>query len=81
MTSQNTIFSIIFSLDPSQELIERRLFGVLDLLAEIGGLQGLLASTFAFIVSILYPNLVDKYLVNELFVLHKASGGDRKYPN
>ena len=63
----NMVFGINFSMELSQELVERKLITVVDLLAEIGGFQGILTTIFAFILSAIYPMIIDKYLVTQLY--------------
>ena len=50
-----------------QILIERKGYTITDLLSDIGGLQGILISTFSVLISILNSNYLDEFLVAKLF--------------
>ena len=48
-------------------LIERNGYTILDVLSDVGGLQGILISAFAFIISFLNHNDLENYLVSKLY--------------
>ena len=48
-------------------LIERSGYTVLDILSDVGGLQGILISGISLILSIFNNNYLENYLVNKLF--------------
>ena len=54
-------------------LIERDGYYLLDLLADVGGLQGILISTISLILSILNHSQLDSYLVSRLFKSESAT--------
>ena len=50
-----------------QNLIERSGYTVVDILSDVGGLQGILISGIGFILSIFNHNYLENYLVFKLF--------------
>ena len=56
-------------------VIERSGYTLLDMLADVGGLQGMLVSTISIFLNIWNFNFFDNYLVSKLF---RASSGDTK---
>ena len=50
-----------------QTLIERSGYTVLDVLSDMGGLQGILVSGMSLILSILNHKFLDNYLISKLF--------------
>ena len=50
-----------------QTLIERNGYTFLDILSDLGGLQGILISSVSFLLSILNYNHLNGYLVSQLF--------------
>ena len=50
-----------------QTLIERSGYTVLDILSDVGGLQGILISAISFILSVLNHNQLGSYLASQLF--------------
>ena len=50
-----------------QILIQRSGYTVLDLLSDVGGLQGILISAMSLLLSILHQNQLNDYLVSKLF--------------
>ena len=53
------------SMDQTQ--IQRSGYTVLDILSDVGGLQGILISGFSLILGVLNHNYLDNYLVSKLF--------------
>ena len=51
----------------NQTLIERTGYTVLDILSDVGGLQGILVSVIFLFLSVLNHNDLDNYLVSKLF--------------
>ena len=58
-------FSIQMNLD--QILIGRTGYTILDVLSDVGGLQGILISGISVFLSIVNRNVLDSYLVSKLF--------------
>ena len=56
-----------------QTLIERSGYTVLDLLSDVGGLQGILIYAIALLLSILNHNHLENYMATKLF-RDKSSG-------
>ena len=54
-------------------LIERSGYTVLDILSDVGGLQGILISLISFSLSILNYNYLENYLVYKLFKSKEVS--------
>ena len=50
-----------------QTLIERSGYTVLDVLSDVGGLQGILISGMSLILSLLNHKFLDNYLISKLF--------------
>ena len=50
-----------------QTLIERNGYTILDILSDVGGLQGILISGISFFLSILNHNYLSNYLVSKLY--------------
>lgn len=50
-----------------QTLIERTGYTVLDILSDVGGLQGIFVSVIFLFLSVLNHNDLDNYLVSKLF--------------
>ena len=59
----------------SQDLIhyERTGYTLLDLLSDIGGIQGLIYSFLSLIVSLYSNGIVNEYLVTKLYNVHPTS--------
>ena len=53
-------------------VVERTGYTVLDILADVGGLQGFLVSGIAGLLSVLNHNYLDNYLVSRLFTYKSA---------
>ena len=58
-------FSIQMNLD--QILIGRTGYTILDVLSDVGGMQGILISGISLLLRILNGNFLDSYLVSKLF--------------
>ena len=56
-----------------QILIERSGYTVLDILSDVGGLQGILISGISFILGIFNYNYLENYLVYRLFKSNAVS--------
>ena len=54
---------LYFELSRDKTLLERNVYTVLDLLSDIGGIQGLLVSFFALIVSTLNTDRFEEHLI------------------
>ena len=58
-----------------QILIERTGYTVLDILSDVGGLQGIFVSVIMLFLSVLNHNDLDNYLVSKLFKSETVSMG------
>ena len=56
-------------MDLNQKVISRSGYTVLDLISDIGGMQGVLISFFAIIVGVWNHNMIDNHLVSRLYML------------
>ena len=54
-------------------LIERKAYTILDILSDLGGLQGILISGISFLLSILNYNHLNSYLASQLFKSHQIA--------
>ena len=61
------LFGILIQMNMDQTLIERNGYTILDLLSDVGGLQGILTSGIYIILGILNHNHLSNYLVSRLF--------------
>ena len=52
--------------------VERNVYTMFDMLSDIGGLSGILVSTFAILASIWNYLAYDNYLVSRLFTVRKS---------
>ena len=68
--SDNTWFCITFEMDLSRTEFDRSRYTFFDLLSDVGGLSGMLASIFAIMMSIWNRNALDNYLVTRLFKIN-----------
>ena len=50
-----------------KKVLERNIYTVLDLLSDIGGVQGLLVSTFTFLVACLNKDHFEERLIGQLY--------------
>ena len=65
-------------MDLNQKVIQRQGYTTLDLISDIGGLQGILISVFAIIVGIWNHNMLENLLVSRLFKLEAKPEPDHK---
>ena len=61
------IEGIILQINMDQTLIQRNGYTLLDILSDVGGIQGILISGASFILSVLNYKNLDNYLVSKLF--------------
>ena len=62
------INAITFEMDFDLQVVERDIFTILDLLADLGGLTSILISGFAGIVAIFnWDGVVDNFLIKKLY--------------
>ena len=54
-------------MSPDQTLIERDGYTILDILSDVGGLQGILISIIYYALGILNFNYLDNYLASKLY--------------
>ena len=62
---------ITFELDLDRRFIMRKIYGFLDLLAEVGGMINILMVFFSSVVSCFNYNNFDNYMVSRLFKIRK----------
>ena len=63
---------MVFQMDMDLAVIERTGYTILDILSDIGGLQGILISGISFFLGILNHNYLDNYLVTKLYSDEKS---------
>ena len=68
-------------MDLNQIVIQRQGFTIFDLLSDIGGIQSLLISGLAYIMSISNYNMFDNFMVSRLYKLENASSNTRHIKN
>ena len=56
-------------MSPDLQLVERSGYTIFDLLADVGGISGLLFSVASYLLSIFNSNFFDNYLASKLFTL------------
>ena len=61
------IMSIPFEVDFDRSVIHRDSYTIIDVLSDIGGLNGLITSFLAVLVSILNHNNFDSFLASQLY--------------
>ena len=59
--------------------VRRQNYNILELMSDIGGIQGLLVSGFAFLVSIWNYKMFDNNMVCNLYKLERASELDTRH--
>ena len=59
-------------------MLERNVYTLLDLLSDIGGIQGLLVSFFAITVTMLNADRFEEHLIGQLFT-YRPTGQNQKY--
>ena len=74
----HVLMAISYELDRDLNMIRRKVYGFLDLLAAIGGLAGSLFSLFSATLLILQYRAVISYVSNRLFLI---KDGDEKEPS
>ena len=62
---------IVMSMD--QTSIQRNGYTILDLLSDVGGIQGILITGISLVLSILNNNHLENYLVSKLFKFEAAA--------
>ena len=60
---------ITIEMDLDLKVISRSGYTILDLISDIGGIQGVLFSSFAILVGIWNHNMIENYLVSKLYKL------------
>lgn len=58
-------------------IVQRQGYTILDILAEVGGLQGFLFQVSSFLLSILNFNSLDSYLISKLYK-HQRDGSQEQ---
>ena len=79
--TQDIIFQIPFYLDSDRTVIQRDGYTAIDILSDIGGLNGLFATFFTLILSVLNHNHFDSTLASQLYTFKdqkKAKGTKKK---
>ena len=59
-------------MDLNQKVISRSGYTVLDLISDIGGMQGVLISFFAIIVGVWNHNMIENHLVSRLYMIESS---------
>ena len=67
----NAQVDITFEVNPHQLVIARDMYTFLDLLSDIGGMQGMLVSGFGFLIAIWNFNYFDDFMASRLYKLKK----------
>ena len=62
-------------------IIERDGYTILDVLSDVGGLQGILISAIAVVLNIINHNQLENYLVSKLFKAEAVSLADKQIEN
>ena len=78
---ENVQMSISFEMNLDKLVIVRKCYGFLDLLSDLGGMIGILMSSFAIAVKIINYNNFDNYMTSRLFKVAKAEAKTTKYKN
>ena len=73
----NVLMAVSYELDQDLQVIRRKVYGFLDLLAAIGGLTGSLYSLFFAFILLMQYKIVISYVSNRLFLI---KDGDEKDP-
>ena len=58
---------VMFELDRDKIVVERKIYTVLDLLSDIGGIQGLVTSFLAIIITLLNADSFEEHLIGQLY--------------
>ena len=61
------IVSVEFEMSMDQVSVQRNIYTSLDLLSDIGGIQGILFSLFAIIVALFNTDHFDEYFIARLY--------------
>ena len=64
---EDLLFGIRIGINYNQNIVQRSGYTVLDVLSDVGGLQGILISAFILLTSILNHNNLESYMVSKLF--------------
>ena len=76
------VASVALEMDMNLRIIERNIFGVLDFLSDIGGLEAMFVSIVAIVISVWnWHGLTDIFLLTQLYDLPsmmKAAGSSPK---
>lgn len=64
-------FLINMSMD--QTMVQRNGYTILDVLSDVGGLQGILITVITLVLGILNSNYLDNYLVSKLYKFEAAT--------
>ena len=60
-----------FEMDLDMDVINRVGYNVIDMLSDIGGIQSIIMTTFALILTVLNYNYFDSYMAQNLYKLGK----------
>lgn len=66
---KNAQVDITIEMDLNRKVISRNGYTLLDLISDIGGIQGMLISGVAIVVGIWNYNMIDNHLVSRLYKL------------
>ena len=70
------ISQIDIEMNYSLEVINRTGYTILDILSDIGGIQGILISVFSIILAIFNYKFFDSYIASRLYKLQRPDAGD-----
>lgn len=68
------VVEILVTLSSDLNLVERRNYGILDLLSDVGGISGLLFSGVSLLLGMLNANFFDNFMVSKLYKLRDTHG-------
>ena len=60
-----------FEMDLDMDVINRVGYNVIDMFSDIGGIQSIIMTTFALILTVLNYNYFDSYMAQKLYKLEK----------
>ena len=73
------VMSFSFYMNRDKTLVQRNVYSLLDLLSDIGGIQGLILSLFALVISLVNTERFEEHLIGQLFA-YKAVPKKKRRP-
>lgn len=74
----NAIVDVTYEMDLDKTILKRHGYYLFDFISDIGGIQGFLYSTLAFLLSIWNYKMFDNHMVSRLYKLEKSDSGTRQ---